>query len=267
MCAALIWPRHPAVAPSGPLRPCSEPYVHALRFGQMLDMRVLPCDTQMLLASVGGACVLDMRDRQRRLHPLGTPGADAAFCIDSSPDGQSIVTGALGSDLALWRHGDYGTPSQILSVPDTHRAPVAMGYFQQCAIACQIGLVVGLHATGQVFLWRLDTPKPRGAFHVGDPACKSMCLSPNGRMLATGCTDGYVYLRQTIAEAPFVPMLKRHFTAADITSAMAFSPDGGYLALGLVTGDISLWDWQNPTAQLSPRLGGHASPVQSLAWA
>ncbi|MFJ9690763.1 WD40 repeat domain-containing serine/threonine protein kinase [Kitasatospora sp. NPDC101183] len=99
----------------------------------------------------------------------------------------------------------------------------------------------------------------------------SLAFSPDGAVLATGrgpaeprdrsAPDSYSTLLWDTATGTVL----RTFTQTDPAAAVAFSPDGSWLAIGTLDGVIRLWD--RTTWRLSYPLSGHAGAVTVLLFA
>jgi WD40 repeat protein len=96
----------------------------------------------------------------------------------------------------------------------------------------------------------------------------SMAYSPDGNVLAVGCSDGKVWLYRTTDPSRPVP-LGSLVTGHDV-DAMAFSPDGTILAAS--SGDV-VWRWRfaNPARParpvfVAPLLTGPTRPTGRVAF-
>jgi WD40 repeat protein len=222
-----------------------------------------------ILASIG-------EDSGVRLWPLATPGVAptpiSAFVpmsqVAFSPDGRYL--GAAGSsNIWLWEMAASGG---VVSV--THELA---GYAKALAFSPDGRIVAG--AAGEsVQLWDLGaatpvatmvsipiTPGPTPTdLHtqlVTNPAITSVAFSPDGRLLATGSYDGGVRIweRQHLSAAPLLlrghPYTKAPANYPPRVDAIAFSPNGQYLASANAGWAVLLWSVGTPTA--APRTLPH----------
>ncbi|WP_198653102.1 WD40 repeat domain-containing serine/threonine protein kinase [Actinocorallia populi] len=95
--------------------------------------------------------------------------------------------------------------------------------------------------------------------HAG--VIRAVAFSPDGRLLASGDSDGTMWLWDLERRAPAAPPVSGHATMVD---AVAFSPDGRLLAS---SGDhaVRLWDTETLTPAGEP-LRGHTHAVRSVAF-
>lgn len=89
---------------------------------------------------------------------------------------------------------------------------------------------------------------------------KSVTFSPDGELLATGDTNGTVYLWQ-VASGQLLSFCRGH---TSWVHSLSFSPDGKTLASGSTDQTIKLWDTH--TGQCLKTLQGHTNVVLSVAW-
>jgi WD40 repeat protein len=96
---------------------------------------------------------------------------------------------------------------------------------------------------GPVVSW--DLARGNEVWRAEDDKAWSKCLalSPDGKMLATGTSDGKVYLMDGLTGkfVKSVPTDRHRDIFADVLS-LAFSPDGRTLALTDQVGDLRCWD-------------------------
>ena len=85
-------------------------------------------------------------------------------------------------------------------------------------------------------------------------------LSPDGRFIALGRTDGTIQVI-TIMSQDLVFVLAGH---TGPVSALAWSPDGNYLASGGDDHLVQVWNATNGVALGS--FPGHSEPISFLAW-
>ncbi|MGA2617534.1 MAG: WD40 repeat domain-containing protein [Thermoguttaceae bacterium] len=94
------------------------------------------------------------------------------------------------------------------------------------------------YAAGGVKIF--DLPGGQAAMNFQEPkgAVRSLDLSPDGKLLAGGCTDGAAYV-WSLPEKKLVTTLKDH---ALPVSSLSFSSDGKYLATASLDKTIQVWE-------------------------
>ena len=112
-----------------------------------------------------------------------------------------------------------------------------------------------------VTLWDTNDGKLLRSFDVHDIyGTTSLCVSPDGRWIATGGKDQTIKLWD-VATGKEVRTFTGH---ANIVECVCFSPDGLQIASGSDNGVIKLWDTESGQQILTHR--GHTAGVTSLAF-
>ena len=103
--------------------------------------------------------------------------------------------------------------------------------------------------TDSIFLWNTDTAEVNATFKVPDTSIDALVFSPNGKLLASGCSDGSVRLwNASIRQegiggkiGKYLPtlMLRGH---QNRVTMLTFSPDGKTLLSGSWDGTVRAWD-------------------------
>ena len=97
---------------------------------------------------------------------------------------------------------------------------------------------------------------------------EGLAVSPDGTTLATSNTDSFFHLQKNLgvrlwpsAGSAIAPAIT--WPQSSDCRAVAFSPDGRWLAAALGDGRVLVWEWQHPAAPLEWHVDWY---VQRLAW-
>jgi competence ComEA-like helix-hairpin-helix protein len=152
------------------------------------------------------------------------PVATVAF----SPDGKMLAS--AGTDILLWNMETY----QVIGKPLAgHTAGVLSVVF-----SADGKILVSSSADKTVILWNVATGQPIRRLNI-NVSTYAVAFSPDGKMLA-GSSDGAIYL-WNVATGEVIGQLSTKYSS-QVTTIIAFSPDGKTLATGDNNSTITLWD-------------------------
>jgi hypothetical protein len=144
-----------------------------------------------------------------------------------TPGGEAVLTGSFDGKIHRWvlETGEHTTLGEHVSWIS--------------AILVGTDRVYSADFQGNLKAWNLAASKAAWSVDGAHPGwLKTLALSPDGSLLASGARDGVVRLWST-ADGKLVKELKGH--GRDVYSA-AFHPDGKSLATGDYDGKILHWD-------------------------
>jgi WD40 repeat protein len=173
-----------------------------------------------------------------------------------SPDGTELSCGSL-SEVLLWPLTEGKEPKgiaseglgQITSVafsPDWQLFAYARWLYQENQYFISIN-----HLSGQRLYHYFRTPTSQ---------TNTLAFSPNGKLLASGSTDGIIRLWR-VADGIQLGSLKGH--TSDVNN-VAFSPDGKLIASS--SSDKTVRLWRAADGELLFTLEGHSGGVNSIAF-
>ena len=121
-----------------------------------------------------------------------------------------------------------------------------------------------------IYLWNTDATDVKATFKALDTSFYALAFSPNGKLLASGCSDGSVRLWNATTQkeglggkiGQYMPTLKLkgHKEAVNI---LAFSPDGKTLLSG--SDDATIKSWDTTTGRNIYTCPGHMEGISSIA--
>jgi WD40 repeat protein/beta-lactamase regulating signal transducer with metallopeptidase domain len=165
---------------------------------------------------------------------------DRAVAVSSlafSPDGKLVLSGSYDTTVRLW---DASTGKELVNLKG-HDSKV-----QSVAFAPDGRAVASGGYDGAVIIWDLKGFKERHRFEVGNgnkivrverPRIKSICFSPDGRLLLAGGEDGNVHIWDVESGSDV-----RQLTGRNAIQTIAISPDGKSVVAGGFDGTVQAFD-------------------------
>ena len=117
---------------------------------------------------------------------------------------------------------------------------------------------------GQTLLWDVATGTSRPIIKENEGRTRTLALSPDGKYLATGDSDGNVQLWDITTEAQQHASSQVFEGHKHHVSVLAFSPDGKTLLTTSQPGDIRAWDTETGKQRFT--VTGHIGPMLHLAF-
>ena len=175
---------------------------------------------------------------------LGDSGA-LVMHLALSPDGRWLASGGDDHLLTLW--GVHGRSPRVFRGHDAPIIAVAFASDGSFVVSCDMG--------GGVRLWDLSSGEGREiGRHEG--AALGVAIAPDGRHIASVGTDGVRVFDRRARSA-------RLLGATAGAQAIAYSPDGAFLAAAGMDHEVHLWT----TATDEHRaLSGHQRPIYAVGF-
>ena len=207
--------------------------------------------TEIVLVLVGVAGIVSVvgaaaNGSWGRFGAAATPEPAApAYALAVSDDGRRIVAGVHDRHVAVWD----ALNGECLASLQGHGAALTA-----VAISADGSRVFTACAYGRLCAWDLSSA-------ASDPICiqaattaiRTLALSPDGKLIATGTCEGAIDLRETSGLSRVRPC----GTPGPGVRCVAFSPDGRLLTSAACDGSVSVWDVAQGSRLL--RLAAHPS--------
>lgn len=205
-------------------------------------------------AGFGHILVADAATGKRLREML--PGGDAVMTAAFSPDGEWLVTTAVGAPPALWRLSDYGIgdsePTATLELPD-----------QRTAVSAEFspdGRTIVTAANDGVARF-FDAQTHRQTGELKTPGLMlGATFSPDGRRVLTYGSD-FVGRIWDVRTGRRLAELQGH---SSWISSGAFSPDGRQVVTGSIDQTTRVWD--SGSGRPLSTLRVHGDAVNSVDW-
>ena len=185
---------------------------------------------------------------------------DVQFLLSTafSPDGRTVaVSGHPGSVRFL------DVPTRKIRAGLSREADFA-GYDH---LTYRSNTQLFMSTGGSIELLDLTANRSVGTFEPAKPGgggANNLALSPNGKLLAGGFTDGSILLWDVETQRPVDRQLAKLGSHTGGINGLAFSPDSQTLATAGDDRTIKLWDVGG--GALSSTLAGHAGPVLGVSF-
>jgi hypothetical protein len=188
------------------------------------------------------------------------------FCLDFSPDGQTLAIGSMHETIELWDLGNGDREPYLQNLLEGHSLGVFSLHFTPDG---QMLISRSLEET--IKIWDLNNGELVQTLDSRAGPVWSEAISPDGTILATGNLDESIkiwHLEKKSAgefKADEVYTLDEH---TDIVRCLAFSPDGQFLASGSADRTIKIWRLNQLKEKPSviSTLKGHSDVVHCLAF-
>jgi WD40 repeat protein len=152
-----------------------------------------------------------------------------------SPKGGTIIGGGTSRNVQVWRTNDAKPVYTLSHAHQVTRAAISPDGSIVATATCET-VVNGDCTEGGVWLWDLPTGRLNQRLAGFRDMVDNVAFSADGSTLVAASRDGTMRFYGTSG----FPILF-YFTSPGGISALALSPDGGFLATGNVNGDVRIW--------------------------
>ncbi|WP_169980087.1 WD40 repeat domain-containing serine/threonine protein kinase [Tautonia rosea] len=229
---------------------------------------------RLMAQSADGRTALVLREFDLRLEEASRRDRDGDR--DGSGSGRSRGSWRPPFEFWLWRADDRGGPGTLNRLElsgrgDRAQPSVPREPFQPTTVLSPDGLTLYFLDRGDLHAWAIDgegnRPKPIALPEF--ELCRSLALSPDGRLLVLGGEAGDARLITTDSWTVVAEFPSPDPSATRWTLSVAFSPDGRLLAIGDGGGVLNLWelgDLRNPSPRRLLRLPRRRDPILGLTF-
>jgi len=193
-----------------------------------------PQGTVLAYANLSNIVLLDLSDLKSQTILKGQPSS-MMFDLAFSPDGNTLASTSTSGNLILWNlDSDHRLQHLIENKVSDWVQTINF-------IPSTQSFAVGWDNNSMVDLWDITSGKQIGQFVSGrSGGIKSLAISSDGQLLATGGSDQNVLLWDLPQKKLLNPPLSGH---TSLVMGLAFSPNGQYLVSSALGDEsIRLWD-------------------------
>jgi WD40 repeat protein len=204
---------------------------------------------QILATSSAQGEVVLWQDRQPLILQ---PGQGAAInCLGFSADGQFLAAGGQEGQVKLWQ----AQSGKFQLVGDLQHSSAWIDRLAWSPTAPQLAVSSGR----EVLIWQAPaTDQQVAQLSFGESSVLDLSWQPQGKSLAVSGYQGLkVWSAKNWASDPEV------MTVPSASLAIAWSPNGKYLAAGNLDRTLLVWEWGNAHPW---RMQGFPGKVRQLAW-
>ncbi|HEY8504656.1 MAG TPA: PQQ-binding-like beta-propeller repeat protein, partial [Gemmataceae bacterium] len=177
-----------------------------------------------------------------------------------APDGESVVWATTAGELFAWRPGD--DPPRLCAATPTRTGIAGLAWSPDGSWLAAAGM------DRSVWVWEWPSGKQRHRLTGCAKPVKAVAVSPDGAAVLAA-EAGTVVRRWDADTGKPLPPLELPLPPGERVqgpSAVAFSPDGGRLAIGRPRGGFLLWDWASGAPPREPAAAGTAPPFREFAF-
>jgi len=217
------------------------------------SLAATPDGSLLAVGTADGKIALWSYTTGKRLSETPAHGG-AVQALQIASDGMLLISGSADKTIRIWHISREMGRIEYKSNISAHDEPVTA-----IAISRGDGLIATVSEDGYLKTWRLDGGLV-GRMKVCDRGVESVAFSPDGRIVATGDSDGKVRLWNAQTSTPLTTVLSHSRDRAVL--ALAFSPDGKVLVSGGADKTIRYWNVES--GQKLKSIAAHDGEIRSL---
>jgi WD40 repeat protein len=186
--------------------------------------------------------------------PVVLPHESVRFAAAFSPDG-TLLAAAGHRSLTIWSCASGQFKPKFEKEGETYR----------CLAFSPDGRTLALGGDdGSVRLWDTSTGRERAAIRAHGDVVRSLAFSPDGRRLVSSGQDNQIILWDAVHDTCIRPLSHPGYNPVHI---VAFSPDGGIIAVGEVAPSAADVVFLDPeTGKILGRLPGRGLGINALVF-
>ncbi len=182
-----------------------------------------------------------------------------------SPDGQRIASGSahwgrdVQGEVKVW---DANTGQELFSFRDQPYSIMSLAFSPDATVLASASVIWGAgRRRGDVRVRDLKTGQERLSIPC-DSDVFSVAFSPDGRVLAMGCSNGIIRLCDS-STGKEQRVLAGH---GSTVFSVCFSPDGAWLASGSNDSSVRVWDARDGRELKAIRIPGPTPSVRAVSF-
>ncbi|MBW4559714.1 MAG: PD40 domain-containing protein [Mojavia pulchra JT2-VF2] len=202
-----------------------------------------PDGTTLAATSAAGEVVLWNNDD---LAILQTGNGKSVDCIAYSPDGKFLAIGGQDGQVKIWRETEL--------IATLENAPAWVDKLAWSHTSNQLAFSLGRY----VQVWDADTNEIAITLNFDNSSVLGIDWRRDGQYLAISGYQGVkIWHTQDWDDEPYI------LSMPSVSVAMAWSPDGKFLASGNMDRSVTVLEWENPDPWV---MRGFPGKIRHLAW-
>ncbi|CUA72682.1 putative WD repeat-containing protein alr3466 [Nostoc sp, PCC 7120] [Rhizoctonia solani] len=203
-------------------------------------------------------CIWDLQSKKLVRGPL--KHNREVLIVGASPNNERIFSVSQDRFVHVWSKQAGELEYTIGPIETDDQDDISYDKFRPVAFICDGRRVVCGSKSGKIYMQ--DGSEPTRSLTGHDGAVYSIAFSPDGRLLASGSTNGSLIIWDISTGEMLLSPLKGHYGRVN---CITFSPDGTQIASGSEDRTIRLWSSLTGTPVGNP-LRGHDDMISSVAF-
>jgi WD40 repeat protein len=180
--------------------------------------------------------------------PLQSANGKSIDCLAFSHDGKFLAVGGQTGELKIWQVSDRKLVTEL------NHAPVWIDQMAWSPVQNQLAFSVGK----SVQVWDAEINQAIATLNFNDSSVLNIRWHPMGESVGVAGYQGIkIWMATDWQDDPYL------LTIPSATGAIAWSPDGTYIAAGNLDRTITVLEWSNPAPWV---MRGFPGKIRHLIW-